>query len=111
MPGAGVPVSAQLSSFDDYYSEYKIYPSSLVSVLWPYQPRAPDEFNLERGQMLRVMGIWDDGWATGINLRGRHADDIKHGQRDSGVQEDDEGVLERHGKNQEVKAFPVSCSS
>src|SRR5256885_8205201 len=44
------------------------------STLFPYttlfrsQPRAADEFELERGDMLKVVGIWDDGWATGVRL-------------------------------------------
>lgn len=108
VPGAGIPESAQLSSFDDYYSNHKIYPSSPVSVLWPYQSRATDEFNLERGQMLRVTSIWDDGWATGVNLRGRHAEEFRQARKDSGIQDDDEGAQKRHGNSQEVKAFPVS---
>lgn len=60
--------SEQLHYFKDYYSQDYIHPRDKVSVLWAYEPRAPDEFALERGDMLKVVGLWDDGWATGIML-------------------------------------------
>ncbi|KAI5847596.1 hypothetical protein BZA05DRAFT_405346 [Tricharina praecox] len=53
--------SEQLPYFRDYYSNEDIHPGDKVSVLWAYAPRAPDEFELERGDMLKVVGIWDDG--------------------------------------------------
>jgi hypothetical protein len=63
--------SEQLPFFKDYYSSDDIHPNDKVSVLWAYQPRAGDEFELERGDMLKVVGIWDDGWATGIRINQR----------------------------------------
>lgn len=53
--------SEQLPYFRDYYSNEDIHPGDKVSVLWAYAPRAPDEFELDRGDMLKVVGIWDDG--------------------------------------------------
>ena len=60
--------SEQLASFKDYYSQDDIHPNDKVATLWAYQPRAGDEFELERGDMLKVVGIWDDGWATGVRI-------------------------------------------
>ena len=118
--------SEQLSFFKDYYSQDEIRPGDAVSTLWAYQPRANDEFELERGDMLKVVGIWDDGWATGTRLGGERAEDWderkrKREQRDSGVSNGsgkagtdggdegdksaDDGTVEGGG---EIKAFPVS---
>lgn len=99
--------SEQLNFFKDYYSQDEIRPGDLVSTLWAYEPRAADEFQLERGDMIKVLGIWDDGWATGVRVRQR-ADDWRPEdkvQRDSGLsskppEDTDEG---------EVKAFPLVC--
>ena len=55
------PQSEQLPYFKDYYSSDDIHPGDKVSTLWAYSPRAPDEFELVRGDMLKVVGIWDDG--------------------------------------------------
>jgi hypothetical protein len=49
-------------------------PTPKVSVLWPYKPRATDEFALCRGEMLRILSICDDGWALGYRL-GERADE------------------------------------
>lgn len=98
--------SEQLGFFKDYYSQDEIRPSDLVSTLWAYEPRAADEFQLERGDMIKVLGIWDDGWATGVRVRQRAEDWRPEGkvQRDSGLSAppdtSDEG---------EVKAFPLVC--
>ncbi|GJN66946.1 SH3 domain-containing protein [Purpureocillium lilacinum] len=104
--------SEQLPFFKDYYSQDDIHPADKVSVLWAYQPRAPDEFALERGDMLKVVGIWDDGWATGVMLDER-ADEWevrRQTQRDSGVSNTseprDSSPAATHG---EMKAFPLVC--
>ena len=101
--------SVQLTFFKDYYSEDRIHPNDKVATLWAYQPRAEDEFKLERGDILKVVGIWDDGWATGIRLNERAEDyDGKHkAQRDS-------GVSNRSGRDSpppsgELKAFALVC--
>lgn len=103
--------SEQLPFFKDYYSQDDIHPSDRVSVLWAYQPRAGDEFMLERGDMLKVVGIWDDGWATGIMLDER-AEDYearRQAQRDSGVSSSSQGPSASDGPRSEMKAFPLVC--
>ncbi|KAJ5951887.1 uncharacterized protein N7479_010300 [Penicillium vulpinum] len=104
--------SEQLSYFRDYYSQDEIHPGDKVAVLWAYSPRAGDEFELDRGEMLRVIGIWDDGWATGVRLPERAEDqDINYReQRDSGVS----SGSRMHGASSpmpsgEIKAFPLVC--
>ncbi|TWU76462.1 hypothetical protein ED733_007174 [Metarhizium rileyi] len=103
--------SEQLPFFKDYYSQDDIHPSDKVAVLWAYQPRAADEFSLERGDMIKVVGIWDDGWATGIMLDER-ADDWearRKSQRDSGVS-NTSGIRDESPEAQgEMKAFPLVC--
>jgi hypothetical protein len=104
--------SEQLPYFKDYYSSDEIHPGDKVATLWAYQPRAADEFELERGDMLKVVGIWDDGWATGVRISDRAEDyDGKHKmQRDSGVS----NVTGQREPTSplaigEVKAFPLVC--
>ncbi|KAH0285424.1 hypothetical protein KCU71_g16135, partial [Aureobasidium melanogenum] len=79
----------------------------LVSSLWAYQPRAADEFDLERGDMVKVVGIWDDGWATGVRVSMRAEDWQSKGklQRDSGMSSG-QASPEEYGP---VKAFPLVC--
>ena len=101
--------SEQLPFFKDYYSQDEIHPNDKVSCLWAYQPRAGDEFELERGDMLKVVGIWDDGWATGVRIpdRAEDYDPKRKVHRDSGVSDSS-----RRGESPpptgELKAFPVS---
>jgi hypothetical protein len=101
--------SEQLPSFRDYYSQDEIHPGDKVATLWAYQPRAGDEFELERGDMLKVVGIWDDGWATGVRVRDR-AEEYEAGrpQRDSGVSNGSGRPASPPPATGEIKAFPVS---
>ena len=103
--------SEQLPYFKDYYSQDDIHPNDKVSVLWAYQPRAGDEFELERGDMLRVVGIWDDGWATGVRIheRAEDFDPKRRAHRDSGVS-DSSRRGESPQPSGEIKAFPVSMT-
>lgn len=102
--------SEQLSSFQDYYSSDHIHPNDRVSVLWAYSPRAGDEFELTRGDMLKVVGIWDDGWATGVRIDDRAEDyEGKHSvQRDSGMSSGSNRA-QSPPPNGEIKAFPLVC--
>ena len=104
--------SEQLPSFKDYYSQDEIHPNDKVATLWAYQPRAGDEFELVRGDMLKVVGIWDDGWATGVRINERAEEyDAKHKvQRDSGVSNGSGRKGESPPLSGEIKAFPV-CPS
>lgn len=101
--------SEQLPSFKDYYSHDEIQPGDKVATLWAYAPRAGDEFELERGDMLKVVGIWDDGWATGVRIRDRAEDWDK--KESMGREGRDSGIGGRRVSDEaggEVKAFPVS---
>ncbi|KMU89596.1 hypothetical protein CIHG_07402 [Coccidioides immitis H538.4] len=104
-------VEETLPYFRDYYSQDDIHPNDKVAVLWAYQPRAADEFELERGDMLKVVGIWDDGWATGIRLNETVEDyDGKHkAQRDSGVSNGTDRRGSSPAPTGEIKAFPLVC--
>ncbi|KAI1806188.1 hypothetical protein F4811DRAFT_551144 [Daldinia bambusicola] len=110
--GVNSQQSEQLPFFKDYYSQDDIHPGDRVAVLWAYQPRAADEFSLERGDMLKVVGIWDDGWATGVLLdeRADEWETRRQAQRDSGVSH-----TSGHGRDTsppasgEIKAFPLVC--
>ena len=108
--GMGSGTSEQLPYFKDYYSQDEIHPNDKVATLWAYQPRAGDEFELERGDMLRVVGIWDDGWATGvrINERAEDYDGKRRLLRDSGVSNGSGEGTQSPLPSGEIKAFPVS---
>ncbi|GLI74348.1 hypothetical protein PoHVEF18_002585 [Penicillium ochrochloron] len=102
--------SEQLSYFRDYYSQDDIQPGDKVAALWAYSPRAGDEFELDRGEMLKVIGIWDDGWATGVRLGERAEDyDIHREQRDSGVSNGSHRPGPSPAPSGEIKAFPLVC--
>jgi hypothetical protein len=103
--------SEQLPFFKDYYSQDEIHPGDKVATLWAYSPRAGDEFLLERGDMLKVVGIWDDGWATGVMIDER-ADDWdakRNAQRDSGVSNGSGRRESSPAASGEIKAFPLVC--
>lgn len=110
-PPLGSQQSEQLPFFKDYYSQDDIHPGDRVSVLWAYQPRATDEFGLDRGDMLKVVGIWDDGWATGILLseRADEWDARRQAQRDSGVSNASGRRDSSPAASGEIKAFPLVC--
>ncbi|TQV98832.1 hypothetical protein V2A60_007470 [Cordyceps javanica] len=112
--GFGSQQSEQLPFFKDYYSQDDIHPGDKVAVLWAYSPRAGDEFTLERGDMIKVVGIWDDGWATG-HMQEQRAEDweaARAAQRDSGVSNSsirDESQSPPEPAASELKAFPLVC--
>jgi len=107
--------SEQMSHFKDYYSQDEIRPGDVVATLWAYQPRANDEWELDRGDMLKVVGIWDDGWATGVKLRERAEDweARRSANRDSGVSNGSSRQVmagsESTESDGEIKAFPLVC--
>lgn len=64
--------------------------------------------------MLKVIGIWDDGWATGILLNERAEDYIKlRTQRDSGVSASQNSRASMRPPtptgDADIKAFPLVC--
>nr|POE51769.1 hypothetical protein CFP56_25976 [Quercus suber] len=104
--------SEQLQFFKDYYSQDEITNGDAVATLWAYEPRAGDEFHLERGDMIKVIGIWDDGWATGVRLRQRAEDwrPPNRTQRDSGLSNGSSSKPPDTSEGEgEVKAFPLVC--
>ncbi|KAM3074595.1 hypothetical protein ACMFMG_008025 [Clarireedia jacksonii] len=109
--GVASQQSEQLPFFKDYYSQDEIHPGDKVATLWAYQPRAGDEFALERGDMLKVVGIWDDGWATGVllNERADEWDEKRKAQRDSGVSNTSGQREDSPNVSGEIKAFPLVC--
>lgn len=112
--GFGSQQSEQLPFFKDYYSQDDIHPGDKVAVLWAYSPRAGDEFSLERGDMIKVVGIWDDGWATG-HMQSQRAEEweaARAAQRDSGVSHSsvrDDSQSPPPPAAHEMKAFPLVC--
>ncbi|KAI9815384.1 MAG: hypothetical protein M1826_002060 [Phylliscum demangeonii] len=110
-PGPASQQSEQLPSFKDYYSTDEIHPGDKVATLWAYQPRAADEFELERGDMLKIVGIWDDGWATGVRLpETMDSWEAKRKvHRDSGVSNGSEDRGTTPPLAGEIKAFPLVC--
>jgi hypothetical protein len=109
--GVASQQSEQLPFFKDYYSQDEIHPGDKVATLWAYQPRAGDEFALERGDMLKVVGIWDDGWATGVMIEEKadEWDAKRNAQRDSGVSNTSGRRDESPAVSGEIKAFPLVC--
>ncbi|KAF2433875.1 hypothetical protein EJ08DRAFT_668548 [Tothia fuscella] len=107
--------SEQMSHFKDYYSQDEIRAGEVVATLWAYQPRANDEWELERGDMLKVVGIWDDGWATGVRLdeNAEQWEARRNANRDSGVfNGSSRQILASPGNTEssgEIKAFPLVC--
>ncbi|TQS33697.1 hypothetical protein Golomagni_05946, partial [Golovinomyces magnicellulatus] len=105
--------SEQLPFFKDYYSQDDIHPGDQVAVLWAYQPRAGDEFALERSDMIKVVGIWDDGWATGVmsNEKAEEWEARRQAQRDSGVSNSSQQPQDpvQDSVSGEMKAFPLVC--
>jgi hypothetical protein len=112
--GLGSGHSEQMSHFKDYYSQDEIRAGEVVATLWAYQPRANDEWELERGDMLKVVGIWDDGWATGVRLNesAEQWEARRSANRDSGVSNGSSRAMladpSAADSSGEIKAFPVS---
>ena len=58
-----------------------------------YQRRSDHEFDLTPGEMLKITGLWTDGWANGVRLT-------------------EHNVGSPHypvSQSQEVKGFPAHC--
>jgi hypothetical protein len=91
-----------LGRFKDYYSQDEIYDGDLVSVVWAYEARAADEFNLERGDMVRILSMWNDGWAVGVRVRSK----AEHWPINSGEENKGDGSASSLG---DCKAFPLVC--
>ncbi|KTW26673.1 hypothetical protein T552_02682 [Pneumocystis carinii B80] len=55
-------------SMKDYYSDHQITRNTEVVALYIYEPKMPDEMILERGDIIHVVSVWDDGWCSGIKI-------------------------------------------
>jgi hypothetical protein len=111
LPSRTSRLSEQVQFFKDYYSQDNIRPGDKVAVLWAYQPRAGDEFALERGDILYVGPIWNDGWALGVMMdeRAEEWEARYQAQRDSGVSSSSGQGRELPPVSRGVKSFPLVC--
>ncbi|KAH6677078.1 hypothetical protein B0J14DRAFT_446560, partial [Halenospora varia] len=93
-----------LSFFKDFYSLQDIHPGDVVAVVWEHEPGAEDEFAIERGDMVHIVTIWDDAWATGFMTDERAIECDTEGN----TQQSDQGgnLPLLYG---EIKAFPLVC--
>ncbi|ORY78474.1 hypothetical protein BCR35DRAFT_332353 [Leucosporidium creatinivorum] len=65
-------------SYPDSYSDRTIYPGTHVAAIYEYEPRLPDEIQLEVKDVVYLSELYDDGWAQGIIRR-------RDGRRDKGA--------------------------
>ena len=86
-PGTEGSEAASVSVVADHYSTNAIVQQSEVVALWSYTPRLADEMGLERGDVVRIENLYDDGWALGRKLRTKVWDlgDERSTERDSGL--------------------------
>jgi hypothetical protein len=79
--------AASVSVVADHYSTNAIVAQSEVVALWSYTPRLQDEMALERGDVVRIENLYDDGWALGRKLKTKVWDltDDRSTTRDSGI--------------------------
>jgi hypothetical protein len=72
------------------------------SVLWSYKPRETDEFTLDRGEILQILRISDDGCADGYRL-GERAEEWTCGTAQEPT------LPAWHAPSLNVKTFPPVC--
>lgn len=79
--------AASVSVIADHYSTNAIHPQSDVVALWSYTPRLQDEMALERGDVVRIENLYDDGWALGRKMKTKVWDlpEERATERDSGI--------------------------
>ena len=79
--------AASVSVVADHYSTNAIHPQSDVVALWSYTPRLQDEMALERGDVVRIENLYDDGWALGRKMKTKVWDlpEERATERDSGI--------------------------
>lgn len=86
-PGTEASEAASVSTVVDPYSLLPIHQQSDVAALWTYLPRMDDEMPLDRGDVVRIENLYDDGWALGRKLKTKIWDmvDDRSTERDSGI--------------------------
>jgi hypothetical protein len=92
------PTMPPNSSVKDYYSAAQIKVGDKLTAVWSYAARTRDEFDLERGDVLKVTSLWGDGWAIGVI--------IKEGAEGAG---EHDVTADKVGGDKEAKAFPLVC--
>jgi len=105
------PAAPTVPSFRDAYSDSIFTAGDLVAAVWSYQPQTKDEFALERGDMIEIVSISNDGWATGRFSSDRiDAWEQKHGILiDMDLIDLDSTSELRRAPTTMVKAFPLVC--
>ena len=129
--------AASVSVVADHYSTNAILQHSEVVALWSYTPRLGDEMSLERGDVVCIENLYDDGWALGRKLRTKiwdmlseesrsrserdsgigtlHRESTSSGRRGSLEHPSTAGTTSDKGKEKEIpetgsiKAFPMVC--
>lgn len=86
-PGTDASEAASVSVVADHYSTNSINRNSEVVALWSYTPRLADEMALERGDVVRIENLYDDGWALGRKIKMKVWDlpEERSTERDSGI--------------------------
>lgn len=129
--GTELSEAASVSVIADHYSTNAIVQQSDVVALWSYTPRLADEMALERGDVVRIENLYDDGWGLGRKLKTKIWDlpEERSTERDSGIgtshrasssttyrgstegrpETSDKGKEKEIAENGSVKAFPMVC--
>jgi hypothetical protein len=132
-PGTELSEAASVSVIADHYSTNAIVQQSDVVALWSYSPRLADEMALERGDVVRIENLYDDGWGLGRKLKTKIWDlpEERSTERDSGIgtshrassstthrlssemppgsSRSDKGKEKEVSETGSVKAFPMVC--
>lgn len=95
--------SHSLQRFRDHHSTDFLATDSEAAVLWQDTLRETDEFGLDRGDMRRILSIYDGGWARGYR-RGRRATEW------TGVTTEQSSMSPARAEpGSVVKVFPLVC--
>ncbi|OLL26121.1 hypothetical protein NEOLI_000627 [Neolecta irregularis DAH-3] len=107
-------MAESMNEYSDHYSSKIITPGSFAAALWTYEPKMADEMALERGDLVKIVAVWNDGWATGIKTSRKiwHQDVVDREVRESASTMHSATPL-LHGEEEtfvsEIKAFPLVC--
>ncbi|KAG5437753.1 hypothetical protein PCANB_000466 [Pneumocystis canis] len=104
-------------SMKDYYSDHQITRNTEVVALYIYEPKMPDEMILEKGDLIHVISVWDDGWCSGIKIgKLNHSNPKKSNISESNIKylgNNDKNISESKEEFQTdeliIKVFPLVC--
>ncbi|KAG4306419.1 hypothetical protein PORY_000407 [Pneumocystis oryctolagi] len=111
-----ISIFPTIMSMKDYYSDHQITRNTEVVALYMYKPKMPDEMTLEKGDIIHVVSVWDDGWCSGIKT-GK----MSNFDSEKNTSKDDIEYLENINKNASesktqaqtdeliIKVFPLVC--